>query len=98
MKSLSRLVAFGTLAAAVVPIQATTYFVSTTGSDQNFGTELFPWRTLRKGLTSLKAGDTLYVRGGLYQEILGDNTPMKIQPGQRDARIYVSASPGERPV
>jgi hypothetical protein len=54
-----------------------------------------PWRTVAKGLTSLGAGDTLYVRGGTYQERIRS---ISIQPGTASSPVLVAAYPGERPV
>ncbi|MEZ4273590.1 MAG: right-handed parallel beta-helix repeat-containing protein, partial [Myxococcota bacterium] len=50
---------------------ATTYYVSTSGNDANPGTALnAPFRTLKFSLAKLSAGDTLYMRGGTYNEII----------------------------
>lgn len=43
-----------------------TLYVSRSGDDQNQGTISAPWRTLRHAVAQLRAGDTLYVRGGTY--------------------------------
>src|SRR4051812_48525845 len=43
-----------------------TAYVSTTGNDRNAGTIGAPWLTLRYAVSRLKAGDTLYIRGGTY--------------------------------
>jgi hypothetical protein len=43
-------------------------YVSTTGSDSNSGTIDSPWRTIQHAANSVKAGDTVYVRGGVYSE------------------------------
>jgi len=43
-----------------------TLYVSRSGDDQNQGTISAPWRTLRYAVAQLRAGDTLYVRGGTY--------------------------------
>jgi hypothetical protein len=57
-----------------VPVRAATYYVSTAGSDgtscTNARTISTPKRTIMDALTCLSAGDTLYVRGGTYQESL----------------------------
>ena len=74
--------------------EARTYYVSTTGSDTATGTTNQPWRTLRKGLTALMPGDTLYIHGGTYTERLND---IAIVPGSRDLPIRVAACPGEKP-
>jgi hypothetical protein len=47
---------------------AATYYVATTGNDNNAGTQAKPFRTIRKGLSILQAGDTLQLRGGIYYE------------------------------
>src|SRR5207302_8472330 len=44
------------------------FYVSTTGNDTNPGTILFPWRTIQHAANSVQAGDTVYVRGGVYNE------------------------------
>ena len=49
-----------------VEVQASTYFVATNGSDANAGTSAAPWRTIRYAVSRLRAGDTLYIRGGTY--------------------------------
>src|SRR5262245_1054959 len=45
---------------------ATTYYVATTGSDANPGSQSQPFRTIDRGVSALQAGDTLYIRGGTY--------------------------------
>jgi parallel beta-helix repeat protein len=47
---------------------AATYYTATTGSDSNLGTLAQPFRTIKKGIGVLKAGDTLYLRAGTYME------------------------------
>ena len=45
------------------------YYVSSAGSDSNDGKSLKKaWRTLKRGVRDLKAGDTLYVAEGVYNE------------------------------
>jgi hypothetical protein len=45
-----------------------TYYVSTTGNDKNSGTQSSPWRTIQKACNVVNPGDTVYVRGGIYNE------------------------------
>lgn len=71
------------------------YFVSTTGSDTNPGTEGAPWGTLQYALAQLEPGNVLLVRGGTYDENIRNVT---IRQGLPGARITVAAYPGERPV
>jgi len=47
---------------------AQTYYVATNGNDSNPGTQDRPWRTIQKAANSVQAGDTVYVRGGTYNE------------------------------
>ena len=49
---------------------ATTYYVATTGNNNNPGTEAQPWATLTYAENRLSSGDTLIVRGGTYNETL----------------------------
>ena len=53
---------------AVVLISTTALYVSTTGSDSNPGTISAPWKTIQHAANTVQAGDTVYVRGGLYSE------------------------------
>ena len=45
---------------------AATYYVAITGSDANPGSLSQPFRTIGKGVSVLAAGDTLYLREGIY--------------------------------
>jgi hypothetical protein len=47
---------------------ATVYYVATNGNDANPGIKSQPFQTLQKGVSVLRAGDTLYIRGGTYTE------------------------------
>jgi hypothetical protein len=44
------------------------YYVSTTGSDNNPGTLGSPWRTIQHAANTVAAGDTVFVRAGVYNE------------------------------
>jgi PKD repeat protein len=48
---------------------ASVYYVDgTTGSDSNPGTQALPWKTIQKAATTLRAGDTVNVNAGTYNE------------------------------
>jgi parallel beta-helix repeat protein len=49
-------------------ISTNAYFVATDGSDSNPGTKSSPFRTIKKGLSVLRAGYTLYIRAGTWRE------------------------------
>jgi hypothetical protein len=69
------------------------YYVSPKGNDTNPGTLLRPWRTIGKAASVVEAGDTVYIRGGMYQEAVDINSS-----GTSDAQIKILAYPGETPV
>ncbi len=62
----------------------TAYYVSTQGRDSNPGTYTRPWRTLSKAAEMVQPGNTVYIRGGVYQEAVDfaisgtPNSPIKI--------------------
>ena len=68
-------------------ISAATYYVSTSGSDQNPGTQLSPWRTIQQAVDTMVAGDTAIVTAGKYNEIV--NT---VRSGTAGHRITIKAS------
>ena len=47
---------------------AAAYYVSTTGSDSNQGTQASPWKTIQKAANTASAGDTVYINAGTYSE------------------------------
>jgi hypothetical protein len=51
---------------AAVAQRPTTFYVSPSGADESAGTRDAPWGTLRHAVSRLRAGDTLYLRGGVY--------------------------------
>ena len=71
----------------------TTYYVAknaTNASDTNPGTEASPWKTLAKGTSTARAGDTVLVKAGTYAETL---RPMN--SGSPGALITFRAYPGD---
>ena len=54
----------------LIPLCATDYYVSTTGSDSNTGTSAdAPFATIGKAAQMAKAGDIIYIAGGTYSEM-----------------------------
>jgi len=50
---------------------AATYFVATNGANSNPGTSLAaPFQTIQRAATNMLAGDTCYIRAGVYHETL----------------------------
>lgn len=48
-------------------INASDYYVAINGNDSNPGTLSQPWRTIQHAVDSVLPGDTIYVRGGVYE-------------------------------
>lgn len=86
------------------PFQDGTYFVSTDGNDSNPGTFAEPFLTWQKGFTTVTAGDTLVIRGGVYTGMLGIygsnyyGVRVSARDGTASDTIKVWAYPGETPV
>lgn len=82
-------IANGALGRAV----GSTYYASLTGDDTNPGTLVQPFRTAKKGVGVLTAGDTLFLRGGTYTEqVKGSDFTAS---GTATTPIFVSAYPNE---
>jgi hypothetical protein len=67
-----------------------TYHVSKTGNDNNAGTLASPWATISKANSTLRAGDTVIIRAGEYQEIISP-----VNSGTATLPITYTAYPGE---
>jgi len=74
-------------------IAGSAYFVSPSGNDNNPGTIEKPWRTIGKAVSRVVAGETVYIRGGVYQESV-----VITRLGTSEKPIKVLAYPGETPV
>ena len=52
-------------------VNANTYYLSPDGKDSNNGQSLTtPWRTYRHAFASLRYGDVLYIRAGIYSDLM----------------------------
>lgn len=71
------------------------YYVATTGSDSNTGTIASPFKSIDKAVSVVKAGETIYVRGGVYNLAA---TITLGKSGTASAGISLLAYPGEKPV
>ncbi len=70
------------------------FYVSTTGSDANPGTQAAPWRTIQHAADVACAGSTVSVRGGVYQELVTIKSSGNATEGYITFRSY----PGETAV
>jgi hypothetical protein len=82
-------------------ISATSYYyVSPTGSDSNPGTEGSPVKSLMKAQSAASSGDTVYIRGGVYNdfEIAKTDKDYNYVHAITKSGITYEAYPGEMPV
>ena len=98
-KIITVLVVFTMIFAISMPIvrivnAAGAYYVAADGNDNNPGTLAQPWRTIQKAADTALAGDTVYVRGGTYNEQVFINS----HSGSPDNWITFAAYPGETPI
>lgn len=70
------------------------FYVSTNGSDSNPGSIEAPWRTIQYAAEQLKAGETVLVRGGVYEESITITSSGSASAGY----ITFQAYPGEQPI
>jgi len=67
------------------------FYVATTGNDSNPGSQSAPWRTIQHAADTARAGSTVSVRGGVYQELVRVNASGNASAGFITFRSY----PGE---
>ena len=78
-----------------ITVEAKTYFVSLTGDDTSPGSIDQPFLTITKAYSIAVAGDTIFVRGGIYTVA---STISLSKSGTSSNRYYLLAYPDERPV
>jgi hypothetical protein len=94
------------LLAACIPsatlLTAAELYVATNGSDTNPGTLDFPFASLARGQQAASPGDTVWIRGGVYEFVAGlgadANAVYFDKSGAPGQRINYWAYPGETPV
>ena len=67
------------------------FYVATTGNDSNAGTQASPWRTVQHAVDTARAGSTVNVRAGIYEELVSINASGNASDGFITFRSY----PGE---
>ena len=93
MKVLSLLTLFVCVSGAFGQPKAS-FYVSTTGNDSNPGTQKAPWRTVQHAADTVRAGSTVNVRGGVYEELVA----IKASGNATDGFITFRSYPGETAV
>ena len=69
------------------------FYVSNDGDDEAAGTFDSPWKTIQAGIDRIGPGQKLYVRGGIYSEVVWIN-----HSGRPGLPLTLSAYPGEEAV
>jgi Right handed beta helix region len=69
----------------------TSFYVSTSGNDSNPGTQAAPWRTIQHAVDKARAGSSVNVHGGIYEELVSINGSGNSSEGFITIRSY----PGE---
>ena len=86
---------FGAVFFFTAQAHAATYYTATTGDDANSGTQGSPFGTIKKGLSVMGAGDTLYLRGGTYNEGIDSQNETLPSGTSWSNPITIAANPGE---
>jgi len=68
------------------------YYVAVLGDDSNAGTYAKPWKTIQHAADSASPGDSIYVRGGIYRELVTVSRSGNAAAGYITFQNY----PGER--
>ena len=80
---------------AAADVRAMTYYVATNGSDANAGTSTnTAWRTIQHAANTLAPGDTVLVRGGVYNEVV----TVGVSGTATNRVVMFQNFPGETPV
>jgi parallel beta-helix repeat protein len=79
-------------AQATIPdVPGNTYYVALDGNDNNPGTLESPWATIAKANRTLKAGDQVLLRAGIYYDVIDP-----ANSGRAGRRIIYRSYPGEQ--
>lgn len=84
------LVAYGTAMVACFAF-ASDYYVSPVGDDSSAGTAEAPWRTIQHAASTVEAGSTVLIRGGIYREQIS----IEVSGNEAAGPIVFKAHPGE---
>jgi hypothetical protein len=83
-----------TCVSAAIGQANSSFYVATTGNDSNSGTQTTPWRSVQHAADTARAGSTVYVRGGVYDELVSIN----VSGNASDGFITLRSYPGETAV
>ena len=78
---------------SIVCVYCDNFYVAPLGSDENQGTLENPWRSIEYSINQLKAGDTLFLREGVYSESI-----RIYEGGEENNRIIIRNYQDEKPL
>ena len=76
-----------------VTAEAADYYVATDGDNGNEGNLTSPWRSIQHAVDTVVPGDTIYVRGGTYTELITFNQSGSAAVGYITLRNYPTETP-----
>ena len=76
------------------------FYISTSGNDGQSGSKEYPWATWQKGFSRAGAGDTVYIRGGVYYADNEDEYGVMVSNKKAESYnpICILNFPGETPI
>jgi hypothetical protein len=80
----------------VEEVSAKYLYVGPAGDDANPGSVSRPFLTINKGISILRAGDVLLIRGGTYKEAINSNTAPLVSGSSFSKVITIAAFNGEQ--
>lgn len=85
-------VLFSVLLSCLPAVRGAEFYVAPNVKTEGDGSFDSPWSNISEALSSLRAGDTLYLRGGTYFE---SDIPVSLK-GSKNSKIVIRSYPGER--
>jgi hypothetical protein len=76
---------------ASADLYAATYYVSTEGRDSDTGAPDLPWATFAHAFSSMRGGDTLIIKKGIYHQPVVGHYGTGMPPGSESAYTVVKA-------
>jgi NPCBM/NEW2 domain/Right handed beta helix region len=70
------------------------FWVAPNGNDSASGSKADPWRTIQNGASTAPPGATVYVRGGVYHELVN----VEVSGTAGDGPLTLRNAPGEHPI
>jgi hypothetical protein len=69
------------------------FWVAPNGDDSAFGSKADPWRTVQHAASTVPPGATVFVRGGVYNELVN----VQVSGDAADGPVVLRNAPGEHP-